>query len=106
LSPLAISGLTPDPETTLGSIRRTLGSRLPATDARKILGSMASEGILTFFQILKSYRLDRWAPAVRIANFERAPREAAVADTVRRYAAVLEPYVLRYPGQWLGWPQL
>jgi lauroyl/myristoyl acyltransferase len=71
LSPLAISGLTPDPTTTLGSIRRTLGSRLPATDARNILRSMASEGILTFFQILKCYRFDRWTPAVRLANFER-----------------------------------
>jgi lauroyl/myristoyl acyltransferase len=266
LSPFAISGLTPDREATLGSIQQTLGARLPATDARKILHSMASEGILSFFQVLKCYRFDRWTPAVRIANVERveqarqsgrgvilwvahafhghlgakvafrraglsvshlsrpthgfsssrfgvrylnwmqrlvedrhlaeriqlpldgqnaalnvvvrrlransvvsitaqrgtgrtvdapfldgrlllapggpalaqmtgatllpvfafrdddgvvdvtieppievaadAPRDAAVADAVRRYAAVLEPYVLRYPGQWLGWPQL
>jgi lauroyl/myristoyl acyltransferase len=35
-----------------------------------------------------------------------APRNSTVAAAVRRYAAVLEPYVLRYPGQWLGWPQL
>jgi lauroyl/myristoyl acyltransferase len=35
-----------------------------------------------------------------------APREAAVAHAVRSYAAVLEPYVLRHPGQWLGWVQL
>jgi hypothetical protein len=71
LSPLAISGLTPDREATLGSIRRTRDPRLPATGARKIPKSMASEGILSFFQVLKRYRFDRWTPAVRIANVER-----------------------------------
>ncbi len=34
------------------------------------------------------------------------PRDQAVDRAVRDYARVLESYVLRYPGQWLGWVQL
>lgn len=71
LSPLAVSGLTPDPRATEGLIRRTLGARQPAVSARDILRNMASEGILTFLQVLRSYRWDRWTPAVRIAHAER-----------------------------------
>jgi lauroyl/myristoyl acyltransferase len=33
-------------------------------------------------------------------------REAAVADAVRAFSAASEPYVLRYPAQWLSWVQL
>lgn len=36
----------------------------------------------------------------------RLSREQAVARAVRDYAPTLERYVLRYPGQWLGWLQL
>ncbi len=40
-------------------------------------------------------------PPVAVAH--DAARETAVADAAREYATRLEPYVLRYPGQWLGW---
>ncbi len=71
LGPLAVSGLTPDPRATEGLIRRALAARQPAVSARDILRNMASEGILTFLQVLRSYRWDRWTPAVRIAHVER-----------------------------------
>lgn len=34
------------------------------------------------------------------------PREAAVVGAVRAFASLSEPYVLRYPVQWLSWVQL
>ncbi len=43
-------------------------------------------------------------PPIDVAD--GAPREVSVAEAVRAYGRMLEPYVLRYPGQWLGWVQL
>jgi len=71
LSPLAISGLTKDAKATAEAIRQMLGARLPGLSPHHVLRDMASEGILTFLQILKSHRPDRWEPAVRLVNFER-----------------------------------
>lgn len=68
---LAISDLTQDPQATAGQIRRTLGARLPTVSGHDILGAMAAEGILTFLQVLRSFRFDRWAPAVRLASVDR-----------------------------------
>ncbi len=76
LSPLAISRLAPDPPAAAEAIRRTLGARLPSISARDVLRNMAGEGILSFFQLLRSYRVGRWAPAVRTNSFERV--EAAL----------------------------
>ncbi|HVZ02981.1 MAG TPA: lysophospholipid acyltransferase family protein [Dongiaceae bacterium] len=71
LSPMAIGDLTKDPAASAAAIRRTLGTRLPDLDARRIISGMGAEGIYTFFQVLKAYRPDGWAPPVRIAGFER-----------------------------------
>ena len=70
LSPMAIGDLTKDPATTQAVIRKTLGARLPDLAAKTILRDMGSEGILTFFQVLKCYRPGGWEPPVRIAGFE------------------------------------
>jgi lauroyl/myristoyl acyltransferase len=43
-------------------------------------------------------------PPIRVEG--GMPREHAVDRAARDYARILEPYVLRYPGQWLGWVQL
>lgn len=74
LSPLAVSGLTPDREGSARAIERTLGRRLPAASARGILRGMAGEGILSLLQVLRSHRGDRWAPAVGLAGFERVEK--------------------------------
>jgi lauroyl/myristoyl acyltransferase len=71
LSPMAIGDLTQDPAASAATMRRTLGTRLPDLDARDIISGMGAEGIYTFFQVLKAYRPDGWAPRVRIAGFER-----------------------------------
>ncbi len=42
-----------------------------------------------------------FGPPIAIATDR--PRAEAVADAARRYAAILEPHVLRHPTQWLGW---
>jgi lauroyl/myristoyl acyltransferase len=74
LSPLAISDLTREPQAAADLIRRTLGSRLPKLTGAEILRDMASEGILTFFQVLKCYRLDGWVPAARLSHADRIAR--------------------------------
>jgi len=66
MSPLAISDLTKDPAATAAIIRKTLGERLKETPAIDILHGMAGEGIITFLQVLKSYRWDGWSPRVEI----------------------------------------
>jgi len=70
LSPMAISDLTKDPAASAALIRKTLGPRLADLPAETILRDMGAEGIFTFFQVLKCYRLDGWAPTVRTAGFE------------------------------------
>ena len=70
LSPVAVSGLSPDPKTTAAVVRRTLGARLPELSGTTILREMAAEGILGFLQVLKCYRPGRWQPRVALANFE------------------------------------
>jgi lauroyl/myristoyl acyltransferase len=70
LSPMAIGDLTKDADASAALIRKTLGARLPDIPARHILRDMGAEGIFTFFQVLKCYRLDGWMPPVRIAGFE------------------------------------
>jgi len=74
LSPLALSDLTREPQAAADLIRRTLGSRLPNLTGAEILRDMASEGILTFFQVLKCHRLDRWLPAARLSHADRIAR--------------------------------
>lgn len=37
---------------------------------------------------------------------EELPTEAVVEQAARQYAAALDPYVRRYPGQWRGWLHL
>ncbi|MGH6893457.1 MAG: hypothetical protein ACREEP_14495 [Dongiaceae bacterium] len=71
LSPLAMSDLTRQPQAAADLIRRTLGARLPHVTGEQILRDMAGEGILTFFQVLKCHRLDRWVPAVRLSHADR-----------------------------------
>jgi len=70
LSPMAIGDLTADPAATATQIRATLGKRLPERDARGIIRGMGAEGIYTFFQVLKAYRPDGWAPPVRVRGAE------------------------------------
>jgi lauroyl/myristoyl acyltransferase len=70
LSPMAIGDLTQDAAATEAIIRKTLGARLADLPAATILRDMGAEGIFTFFQILKCYRLDGWEPVVRVAGFE------------------------------------
>jgi len=76
LSPMAIGDLSKDPAASAALIRKTLGARLADTSGQSILHDMGAEGIITFFQVLKCYRLkcyrfDGWEPAVRIAGFDR-----------------------------------
>lgn len=68
LGPLAVSSLGRDVPSIIETIRRTLGALPLAGSARAILHGLAGERILTVLQALRSYRLDRPDPAVRIAG--------------------------------------
>ncbi len=70
LSPLAIADLAPSPKTAATLIRRTLGPHQPELTGHDVLRGMASEGILTFLQVLRSYPRGRWTPEVRARNFD------------------------------------
>lgn len=84
---LALSDLTDNPQLAADQIRRALGDRLPTLSGRQILESMASEGILTFLQVLRGLRPDRWAPSARLINVEHVRAAQAAGRGVILWVA-------------------
>jgi lauroyl/myristoyl acyltransferase len=81
-----------------------LDGTLTLAPGAPMLAHMTGAALLPIF----AFRAPDGAVEVTVeAQIEmNANRDAAVGEAVRVYASLSEPYVLRYPAQWLSWVQL
>lgn len=70
LGSLAVPALTDDPKALLQIMHQTLGDRIPTQSPEAILTEVASEQILSRFQLLKDYHPGGWKPRIQLVGWE------------------------------------